>query len=126
MGETQRLHGATGPARRWALAVVAVLGLGLAVAPIAFGMFSKAPKGAAMMAEFKPYMTAARLDGYQRDFAQMNAGVRQADTSVAAYLNASSGHAATFDQRFADFASFARQWPSIDATMSNLLNSVQG
>jgi hypothetical protein len=121
-----RRKGAAGPSRRWALAVVAVIGLGLALAPVAFGMLSKAPKGATMMAEFKPYMTTTRLDGYQQDLAQINAGIRQADSTAAAYLNDVTGSRETFDQRFPDFASFDRQWPSIDATMTNLMDNVQG
>jgi hypothetical protein len=110
------------PLRRGALVTVAVIGVGLASAPLAFGMFDKAPQGATMIAAFKPFMTAARIDGYQAELRQINAGVRQTDTGVAAEL----GGKATFDQAFPDFASFDHQWPAIDSTMTNLMNDVQG
>jgi hypothetical protein len=114
-----------GPARRWAVMVVLVIGLGLAALPFAFGMFTKAPKGATMMSEFKPFMTTARLDGFQQELAQMDAGVKQTDTSVAAYFDAASTSHASFDNRFPTFATFDRQWPAIDKRMTTLMDAVQ-
>src|ERR1700678_17247 len=58
MGSTATIkttRGEPGPERRWAVVVVAVIGVGLVAAPFAFGMFSKAPKGAA-------YLDAAGAD----------------------------------------------------------------
>ncbi|HWF14590.1 MAG TPA: hypothetical protein VG244_00270 [Acidimicrobiales bacterium] len=112
--------------RRWALIVVAVIGVGLAAAPLAFGMFTKGPQGATMIAAFKPYMTAARIDGYQAELREINAGVHQTDTRVATVLGAGAGGQAAFDQAYPDFASFDQQWPSIDSTMTTLMNEVQG
>lgn len=108
------------PVRRWVLITVAVIGVGLAAAPLLFGMFTKAPEGATMIAAFKPYMTAARIDGYQTELRQIDAGVRQTDTSVATAL----GGKAAFDQAYPDFASFDRQWPAIDSTMTTLMDEV--
>ncbi len=118
---------AHGPARRWTLVVAGVIGLGVASAPLAFGMFSKAPKGAVMIGGFKPYMTTARLDGYQRELRQIGAGVQQTDTSAASYLEGGAADPrASFDQAYPSFASFDRQWPAIDATMTHLMDEVQG
>ena len=36
-----------------------------------------------MIADFKPYMTTARLDGYQPELREIDAGVHRTDTSVA-------------------------------------------
>jgi hypothetical protein len=80
------------PKRRWALAVIAVIGVALVVMPIAFNMFTKTPKGAVMIAGFKPYMTAQRLNGYQHELRQIDAGVRQTDTSVATAPTRTSPH----------------------------------
>jgi hypothetical protein len=106
--------------------VIAVVGVGLVAAPFAFGMFSKAPKGAVMIAGFKPYMTTARLNGYQRELAEINAGVRQTDTSAAAYLDAAGGDPGGFDAAHPGFAGFDQQWPTIDTTMTGLMDEVQG
>jgi hypothetical protein len=105
---------------------VAVVGVGLVAAPFAFGMFSKAPKGAVMIAGFKPYMTTARLNGYQRELAEINAGVHQTDTSAAAYLDAAGADPGGFAAAHPGFASFDQQWPKIDSTMTGLMNEVQG
>jgi hypothetical protein len=113
------------PKRRWALAVIAVIGVALVVMPIAFNMFTKTPKGAVMIAGFKPYMTAQRLNGYQHELRQIDAGVRQTDTSVATYLNGGTRNVASFDRAYPDFASFDQQWPAIDSTMTGLMDQVQ-
>lgn len=115
----------SGSPRRWPFVVAAILGAGLIAAPAIFGMFTRAPRGAQMINDFKPYMTAARLTGYQTELHEIDAGVRQANAGVASALDGSSGHA-TFDAQYPDFASFDRQWPTIDSTMERLMNSVQG
>jgi hypothetical protein len=116
----------SGPGHRWAVVAVAVIGLGLVAAPFAFGMFSKAPKGAVMIGGFKPYMTTARLDGYQRELREINAGVHQTDTGVAAYLDSAGADPGGFDAAHPGFAGFDKQWPTIDSTMTGLMDEVQG
>ena len=113
------------PQRRWALIAIAVIGVALIAMPAVFGMFTKAPKGATMIGQFKPFMTSARLNGYQHELKEINAGVRQADTAVASQLDGVGGQAA-FDANYPTFASFDQQWPQIDSTMTDLLNKVQG
>jgi hypothetical protein len=105
---------------------IAVIGAALVVMPFAFGMFSKAPKGAAMIAEFKPFMTAAKLSGYQHDLVVINAGVHETATNVAARLAPPAGSPATFDSAYPTFAGFEQQWPAIDSTMTRLMNQVRG
>jgi hypothetical protein len=112
--------------RRWALGTIAVIGLALVVMPLAFGMFTKAPNGAVMISQFKPFMTTARLDGYQTDLAQINAGVRQSNSSAEAFLEGNGGSRTAFDADFPTFVSFDRQWPAIDSAMTHLMNQVQG
>src|ERR1700728_2634071 len=72
--------------RTWALVVLVLLGLALIVMPFAFDMFNRAPKGATMIVGFRPFMTESRLEGFQRDMSEVNAGVQQSKGSVAAYL----------------------------------------
>jgi hypothetical protein len=115
--------------RTWAVAALVVLGAALIVMPFAFDMFNRAPKGATMIVGFRPFMTESRLDGFQRDIRQINAGVQESRTSVAAYLtgaaSADGGGKAVFNTEYPDFASFSTQWGSIDSHMTSLLDKVQ-
>jgi hypothetical protein len=99
--------------RRGLLVLTAVIGLGLAVAPLAFDMFSRAPKGAVMLADFKPFMTDQRLNGFQAEMRQINASVREIDASDRASLPPT-------------YTDFDKQWPQIDSVMTNLLDQVHG
>ena len=109
--------------RRWALVVIAVFGAVLVVMPVAFNMFNKAPQGAAMLAQFRPFMTTARLDGYQTELREINRGIRQTDSRVVTALSAHQGVA--FDTAYPGFVSFVQQWPAIDRTMTTLMDEVQ-
>ncbi|HLM95694.1 MAG TPA: hypothetical protein VK283_05220 [Acidimicrobiales bacterium] len=124
--ETAENKGSGGaPTRRWALVGIAVIGVALAVMPLAFNMFGRTPKGAVMIAGFKPYMISARLSGYQSELREIDAGVRQTDTTVAAYLGGGSPDRATFEADYPNFTSFDQQWPAIDSKMTGLMNEVQ-
>ncbi len=114
------------PVRRWALVGVAVIGIALVVMPFAFNMFNRAPKGAVMIAGFRPFMTTARLNGYRSELQQINDGVHQTDTTVAAYLGAGTANRFAFEDEYPTFVSFDQQWPSIDSKMTGLMNRVQG
>ena len=111
--------------RTWSLGLAALLGAALIVMPVAFGMFDRAPKGAAMLAQFRPFMTTARLDGFQHDMKVIDAGITQVDGTAAAHLAANEPSAAGIDQRFPAFSALDTQWPSIDSTMTTLLTTVQ-
>lgn len=116
---------ASGAGRR-ALVVLLVIGLGLAAAPLIFGMFEKGPKGAEMMDEFKPFMTDARLDGFQRHIRNIDAGVAEANGPIAVALEGRGAAAhERFDERFPGFAKFNDDWQPIDADMTNLLDTIQ-
>ena len=93
--------------------------------PLAFSMFDRTPKGAVMIAGFRRYMTTARLSGYQSELREINAGVHQTDTSVAAYLGGGSPDRFAFQTDYPNFTSFDQQWPAIDSKMTGLMNQVQ-
>jgi hypothetical protein len=112
--------------RRGALVALLVIGIGLALAPVAFKMFDRAPKGAQMMADFKPYMTDARLSGFQRHIRNIDAAVHQTNGRVVVALEGHGPAAHTrFDKRFADFAQFHDDWPPINADMSGLMAKIK-
>jgi hypothetical protein len=114
----------------WAVAFIGVIGATLIIMPFAFNMFNRAPKGATMLSEFKPFMTTQRLDGFQRDIKQINAGVQQANEGVAPFLSSASSAGTQNPTRFSvaypTFTSFSKQWGAIDVQMTNLLDDVQG
>jgi hypothetical protein len=126
MGEIEGVRSSASGARRRALVALAVIGIALAAAPVIFEMFDRGPLGAAMMDEFAPFMTDARLNGFQRHIRDIDAAVREADGAVAVVL-AGRGTAAhrRFDRRFPGFAQFARDWPPINADMTGLLDTIQ-
>ena len=113
-------------ARRRALVALLVIGVGLAAAPVALQMFDRAPKGAVMMDEFKPFMTDKRLSGFQRHIRNIDAAVHQTNGRVVVALE---GHGPAahrrFDERFADFAQFRADWPPINADMSGLMTKIK-
>jgi hypothetical protein len=113
-------------ARRRALIALFVIGAGLALAPVGFQMFERGPKGAQMMDEFKPYMTDARLSGFQRHIRNIDAAVHQANGRVVVRLE---GHGPAahkrFDARFPGFAQFREDWPPINDDMGGLMAKIK-
>jgi hypothetical protein len=105
--------------------VAAVVGAALVIMPFAFDMFAKTPKGAVMLSEFHPFMTTARLDGFQADIRQVNAAVKENKTRVTPYLEARGVTHADLDARYPSLAGLDRQWPAINSDMTSLLDNVQ-
>jgi hypothetical protein len=114
-------------APRWALPLLLVAGLALIALPVAFGMFSRAPKGATMLTDFKPFMTTSRLDGFRRDIREVNDGVRESNTRAAAFLTAAAKPSARegFAARFPEFADSEPRWPAINTAMTSLIVRIQ-
>jgi len=106
----------------WAVGLLVAAGLALILMPVAFGMFGRAPKGARMLADFKPFMTSTRLAGFQHDIREVDAGVRESNDQVARYLGA---HGGAFAARFPEFATFAPHWPPINRHMTGLITTIQ-
>lgn len=103
---------ADAPRPRGALVAALVIGLGLALAPAIFGMFSRAPAGGQMIGEFKPYMRSATLDAFGADLALIDA----AHDEVTA-LNPQPDSPAV--------ASFGREWPAIERDMNSMLKTIE-
>jgi hypothetical protein len=114
--------------KRWALIALAVIGAGLIAAPAIFQMWHRAPLGAEMIKEFAPYMSNARLDGYERHIRDIDTGVREGDTKVAAALLGTGADAhRRFEARYPEFAGFQKEWSGvIHADMSDLLDRIHG
>lgn len=106
---------------RWAAIALVVLGVGLVAAPFAFDMFHRAPKGATMLRDFKPFMTTPKIDGFQADIDQIDAAVAETNGPVRRRL--ATGRPADAAQ-FATFDAFAKDWPTIRGDFDDLLTRV--
>jgi hypothetical protein len=110
--------------KRWPPAVLAVIGIALILAPIAFGMFSKAPDGASMMTSFSPFMTRPRLDGFQADMRYVGNAVNQGQQAVRGASRSPDGER-MLARVAPQFHTFARQWRKVDADMGGMLVTIK-
>jgi hypothetical protein len=92
-------------------AVWVLLGLGLAVilAPLAFQMFARAPKGAEMIDDFRPMMTRERVQAVQGYFVTLGAAEGQLRAN-AIPLVVEAGRDA---QDYPAIAQWSADWPAI-------------
>jgi hypothetical protein len=96
---------------RAALVAVVVVGAGLVAAPAVFQMFTRAPAGAAMIADFRPIMTREKLTTVQGYFLTLGNGEAEArGVAVPA-----SGLPASVTPALARFSA---DWPRINREMS--------
>jgi hypothetical protein len=111
--------------RRWPVIAPVVVGLGLAVAPVVFQMFTRAPKGGEMITEFRPYMTQHKVEAFRGYLDQID----RADTESRIKLRADILRSGAVDEagyftRFASVASLNDTWPSIRADMTDLVDTI--
>lgn len=113
-------------AKRGAVIGALVIGLGLALAPAAFQMFDRAPQGAEMIDEFRPYMTPEQVELFQGYLAV----IRAADAESQEVLAPALAAAGVLDEQdwaeqFPLVATLNEQWPAIDADMGDLLSTME-
>ena len=115
--------------RRWPLLAVGLVGLGLLLFPFATGMFEKAPKGAAMIAAFHPYMEQQSLDRYERDFGQVRDYAHEVQTTAPAALLPDVDDPEQRRQEFLEsspqVALFSQLWPDVDRRIGGMLGTIQ-
>lgn len=108
---------------RGALVAIFVLGVGVAVAPLLFSMFSRAPKGKEMIDEFRPFMTPAQVAKFRGYLDTIGAAADEARDDVDPAAAASLGlDAVAYEQRVVLLHDFEQRWPGIDADMSEMLD----
>ncbi len=107
------------------------LGVAVALAPVAFQMFTRAPQGAEMIDEFRPMMTRERVLDVQSYFVTMGAAEGQLRV-VALPAAAEAGDLDTAD-RYPAITEFSENWPTIVgdfnpmvATMSDNVDNFEG
>jgi hypothetical protein len=99
--------------RAWPRVVAAVIGVGLILAPVAFQMFERAPKGGHMISGFRPYMNDAKIDAFRTHLTTI--GAARDDASQLPPPRIGTGPTSVF----------VRTWPAIDADMSSMLDTMQ-
>jgi hypothetical protein len=110
--------------KRWPPAVLAVIGIGLILAPLTFGMFSKAPRGASMMTSFAPFMTEHRLDGFQADMRVVGNAVTQGQQAIRDTRRVPGGDR-ILARAAPQFNAFAHQWRAVDSDMGGMLVTIK-
>jgi hypothetical protein len=90
--------------------------LGLVAAPFAFQMFTRAPGGADMIADFQPFMTHEKVAQIQGYFLTIGAGEGQARLDLEPALAAGADVDA--------LATWHREWPRIAATMAPMIGAM--
>ncbi len=106
--------------RRWPLVVILVLGVGLASAPVAFQMFSRAPQGGTMIEEFRPFMNEQTISDFRGYLDEIGAARDETTGELQPALGSSDEFAAEYPQA----AAFVEQWDGIDADMSDMLDTI--
>ena len=94
---------------RIAIAAIAVIGVGLVLAPVGFQMFTRAPLGGEMIDDFTPMMTVERVRDVQAHFITLGGGESQlraalVPAAVAAGVDLEAYPAAT---------EFSATWPAM-------------
>lgn len=114
--------------RRGALAPAAAVLIGAAMiaTPSITGMWTRAPKGAAMIKTLSPFMRPARLQGLQTDVSVLDAGFRDAGGRAPGleFPNVPDAR-----QRFAsanpELSGFVKNWPAIHRRFVGLLQPMR-
>lgn len=113
------------------LRVLIGLGIAVALAPVAFQMFSRAPQGAEMIDEFRPMMTRERVLDVQSYFVTM--GAAEGQLRVVALPAATDAGGFDAAERYPAITEFSEQWPTIVAdfnpmvaTMSDNVDNFEG
>jgi hypothetical protein len=98
------------PGVRWALAAV---GIGLVVAPFAFQMFDRAPKGGRMMTAFKTIETRKKVETMQGYFGTIAVGQGSLRLEIVPALRREGLSAGEIAQRFPAVTTLDRRWVAI-------------
>jgi hypothetical protein len=94
------------PVARWA---VGLIGVGLVLAPAAFQMFERAPKGGEMIDDFRPLMTRPRVQNIQGYFVTLGAGEGQLRNVLVPAVVAEGAS----ESDFPAVAAFSEDWQAI-------------
>lgn len=104
-------RGGTGASR-----ALIVLGVGLVLAPVIFHMFTRAPKGADMIDDFRSLMTTERVQTMQGYFLVIGAGEGNLRNDIVPVLADSA--------LTSNVSAFSAQWPRISNDMAPMIGAM--
>lgn len=107
--------------KRSPLVALIVVGLGLVAAPAIFKMFTRAPLGAQMIDEFRPYMTHGTIEGFQSHLQTIDSSERERRDFMPQRLGYTE---AEFAKEFPLITGLNREWPGISADMGGMLETM--
>lgn len=109
------------PAIRWVLAVV---GVGLVLAPVAFQMFSRAPKGARMVSAFQTIETRARVERIQIYFSDIAGGQGTVQLDLIPALQRAGLDTRQISSTYPGLTTFDAQWVHILNDMTPMIGAM--
>ncbi len=113
-----------GHSSRGFVIAVAVLGVGVVLAPAIFQMFTRAPKGAEMIDAFRPIMTRQRVTTVQGYFLVIGVAEGEVRNQVRPLLAQSGLPDAQFAAELPAVDRFARDWPRISTDFAPMIGAM--
>jgi hypothetical protein len=107
---------------RWTVAVTLVIGSGLALAPVAFQMFERAPLGGDMIDAFEPYMHPQKTANFRGYMNTIDAAIAEADGLRDEVVAQGALTGAEYDANYAGVTALTEEWEAIDTDMTDLLD----
>lgn len=105
------------------IGILVAFGVGLVAAPGVFQMFTRAPLGAEMINEFRPFMTEKRLDAFASHLGTIDAAHREiAGADLPQRLGVTTEE---FRGQFPEVARFQSEWPAIFQDMDGMLANIR-
>lgn len=124
MGELTAARGAT--SRRWPWRLALGLGLALALAPLVLQMFTRGPGGAAMLADFEPYMQPAVIAEFKGYVDAVDAGAQELQGRARFVAASKLGMPAdAFNDEYSALVQFEKDWPTAREDMGVLLDTIE-
>ena len=111
-------------ARRGVAVVTALVGVGLVLAPVVFGMFWRAPKGGEMMSAFKTIETTQNVERIQGYLSTMASGQGAIRLDVVPALERSGWSAADVAEKLPHTTHLNEQWVHILNDMTPMIGAM--
>lgn len=110
---------------RGARIAVIVLGLGIVAAPAMFQMFTRAPKGAEMIDDFRPFMTTKKVRTIQGYFRVIGEGEGDLRVGVFGALETEGGVSASqLEAQLPATAKFSKGWPTMFGDFGQMIGTM--
>jgi hypothetical protein len=105
--------------------ITLIIGVGLAFAPVGFEMFSRAPLGGDMIADFGPYMTTEQVELFRGYLVTVDDANEQSLEMRSAVVSSGAIDAADYDATLVAVSQLNESWAAIDADMTDLIDRME-